>query len=78
MDPKWLEEIIKRHQTSPKPVRYQAPQQQPDRINDIRGRRSPYSGEWGVREDTYLLDTPQKWVQSACVLFRLSFLRWIM
>ncbi|KAJ9322825.1 hypothetical protein DTO027B5_595 [Paecilomyces variotii] len=37
-------------------------------IEDIWGSRQPYKHQWPQREDAYLLDEPDKWVQSACVL----------
>ncbi|PYH40214.1 molybdopterin oxidoreductase family protein [Aspergillus saccharolyticus JOP 1030-1] len=39
-----------------------------DSIHDIWGPRTPYKHEWPVRCDEHLIDTPEKWVQSACVL----------
>ena len=39
-----------------------------DSISDIWGERTPYAGEWPVRVDERTLDTPDRWVQSACVL----------
>lgn len=39
-------------------------------IEDIWGSRQPYKHQWPQREDAYLLDEPDKWVQSACVLCR--------
>src|SRR4051812_25313193 len=39
-----------------------------DSIKDIWGERTPYKGEWPVRVDENTNDTPEKWVQSACVL----------
>lgn len=45
-------------------------QESRDSISDIWGQRTPYhkGDPWPEREDIYLLDTPQKWIQSACVL----------
>jgi ferredoxin-nitrate reductase len=37
-------------------------------IDDIWGERTPYYNRWPVRVDEYVTDTPDKWVQSACVL----------
>ena len=41
-----------------------------DSIGDIWGERSPYEGQdqWPVRVDERTLETPERWVQSACVL----------
>jgi ferredoxin-nitrate reductase len=43
---------------------------QRDSIEDIWGPRTPYEGEgqWPVRVDERTTDTPERWVQSACVL----------
>jgi ferredoxin-nitrate reductase len=43
-------------------------QQSRDSIKDIWGERTPYKGEWPVRVDEQTEETPDKWVQSACVL----------
>ena len=39
-------------------------------VADIWGERTPYAGEecWPVRVDQRTLDTPERWVQSACLL----------
>jgi anaerobic selenocysteine-containing dehydrogenase len=39
-------------------------------IQDIWGERTPYEGEdqWPVRLDEYLMEEPERWVQSACIL----------
>ncbi|MBG8553874.1 molybdopterin oxidoreductase family protein [Hymenobacter guriensis] len=37
-------------------------------IQDIWGPRTPYHGAWPVREDERVTETPDHWVQSACVL----------
>ncbi len=37
-------------------------------ISDIWGERMPYRGEWSVRVDKRVLEEPERWVQSACVL----------
>jgi ferredoxin-nitrate reductase len=39
-------------------------------VADIWGERTPYAGEdqWPVRVDERTLETPDRWVQSACVL----------
>ncbi|HVX11020.1 MAG TPA: nitrate reductase [Pirellulales bacterium] len=41
-----------------------------DSVNDIWGPRTPYYGEglWPNRIDEHLLDQPDRWVQSCCVL----------
>jgi ferredoxin-nitrate reductase len=39
-----------------------------DSIADVWGPRSPYQQEWPERIDERLLEQPEKWVQSACVL----------
>ena len=39
-----------------------------DSIKKIWGTRKPYFGEWPERIDEHLIDKPDKWVQSACVL----------
>jgi ferredoxin-nitrate reductase len=39
-----------------------------DSIKDIWGDRTPYVGEWPLRVDERTEDTPDKWVQSSCVL----------
>src|SRR5436305_12047899 len=39
-----------------------------DSIADIWGERTPYKDEWPVRVDERTLETPDHWVQSACVL----------
>ncbi|KAE8327547.1 hypothetical protein BDV39DRAFT_192740 [Aspergillus sergii] len=39
-----------------------------DSIQDVYGDRTPYKHEWPTRYDMRVLDTPDKWVQSACVL----------
>lgn len=41
-----------------------------DAIADIWGPRTPYKHEWPTRVDERLIDEPEKWVQSACVLCR--------
>jgi anaerobic selenocysteine-containing dehydrogenase len=38
------------------------------RVRDIWGERTPHDGEWPVRVDERVLETPERWVQSACVL----------
>lgn len=39
-----------------------------DSIKNIWGDRTPYRGEWSVRVDERVLEEPEQWVQSACVL----------
>lgn len=37
-------------------------------IKNIWGDRTPYRGEWPARVDARVLEEPEQWVQSACVL----------
>ncbi|KAL2837336.1 hypothetical protein BJY01DRAFT_258393 [Aspergillus pseudoustus] len=39
-----------------------------DSIKNIWGERTPYKHQWPTRCDSHVVDTPDKWVQSACVL----------
>lgn len=39
-----------------------------DSIADIWGQRTPYVDDWPVRVDERIIEEPEKWVQSACVL----------
>jgi ferredoxin-nitrate reductase len=41
-----------------------------DSIKDVWGHRTPYAGEnqWPVRVDERVLEEPDQWIQSACVL----------
>jgi ferredoxin-nitrate reductase len=39
-----------------------------DSITDIWGERKPYHADWPVRIDQYVVEEPDEWVQSACVL----------
>src|SRR3954468_15528998 len=39
-----------------------------DSIADIWGPRTPYYGTWPERIDERILEEPDRWVQSACVL----------
>jgi ferredoxin-nitrate reductase len=39
-----------------------------DSIQDIWGERTPHSGDWPVRVDQRMIDEPERWVQSTCVL----------
>jgi len=39
-----------------------------DSISDIWGERTPYLGEWPERVDARIMEEPDRWVQSACVL----------
>jgi anaerobic selenocysteine-containing dehydrogenase len=41
-----------------------------ERTRDVWGARTPFpsGGEWPVRVDEYLVEEPERWVQSACVL----------
>ncbi len=39
-----------------------------DSIQDVWGERSPYVGTWPERVDQRVLEEPDRWVQSACVL----------
>jgi len=43
-----------------------------DSIKNIWGTRKPYFGEWPERIDEHLNEKPDKWVQSACVLWSYS------
>lgn len=37
-------------------------------ITDIWGKRTPYRGDWPGRIDQRILEEPERWVQSACIL----------
>lgn len=37
-------------------------------VKDVWGKRTPYKGEWPARVDERLLDEPDEWFQSACLL----------
>jgi ferredoxin-nitrate reductase len=37
-------------------------------IEDVWGPRTPYYNDWPVRVDERTTETPERWVQSACVL----------
>lgn len=39
-----------------------------DSIEDIWGPRTPYKHVWPTRADELVMEEPEKWVQSACVL----------
>jgi ferredoxin-nitrate reductase len=39
-----------------------------DSIENIWGARTPYYGDWPVRVDERVIEEPERWVQSACVL----------
>src|SRR6187200_2775756 len=39
-----------------------------DSIEDIWGPRTPHHGAWPVRVDERTTETPERWVQSVCVL----------
>lgn len=39
-----------------------------DSIKDVWGKRTPYFEEWPTRVDTRVLEKPDRWVQSACLL----------
>src|SRR5436190_22828727 len=39
-----------------------------DRIYDLWGDRTPYVDRWPARVDALLVQEPDRWVQSACVL----------
>src|SRR3982750_4501505 len=41
-----------------------------ERISDVWGARTPIAAgaEWPVRVDEHVLEQPERWVQSACVL----------
>jgi hypothetical protein len=49
-----------------------------DSIEDIWGARTPYKYEWPTRVDERVMEEPDKWVQSACVLCRYEALRRLM
>jgi ferredoxin-nitrate reductase len=44
------------------------PRESRDSIKDIWGPRKPYLGRWPQRVDQYVVDTPDRWVQSTCML----------
>lgn len=37
-------------------------------IIDLWGKRTPHQGDWPVRVDERILEEPEKWIQSSCVL----------
>ncbi len=37
-------------------------------VDDVWGERNPYKEDWPVRKDERLLEEPDEWVQSACIL----------
>jgi anaerobic selenocysteine-containing dehydrogenase len=39
-----------------------------DAIEEVWGERTPYFGEWPERVDERILEIPEKWIQSTCVL----------
>lgn len=39
-----------------------------DSITDIWGPRTPYQGDWPRRIDQRILEEPERWVQSTCIL----------
>lgn len=39
-----------------------------DPVADIWGPRMPYKGEWPQRVDERIVEEPEKWIRSACVL----------
>ena len=39
-----------------------------DSIKEVWGRRTPHKGEWPVRKDERILEEPDEWIQSACLL----------
>lgn len=47
-----------------------------DSIKDVWGARTPYKHEWPTRCDIHVTDTPDQWVQSACVLCRYGLPPW--
>lgn len=49
-----------------------------DSIEDIWGERTPYKDEWPTRVDERVMEEPDKWVQSACVLCRYEALQRLM
>src|SRR4051794_17047388 len=44
------------------------PKQTRDSIEDVWGERLPYVGDWPSRVDKLLVEAPDRWVQSCCVL----------
>src|SRR4051794_276873 len=44
------------------------PAQTRDSIEDVWGQRTPFVGNWPSRIDEHVVETPQRWVQSCCVL----------
>jgi hypothetical protein len=45
-----------------------------DSIKDIWGARTPFKHEWPTRCDMHIVETPDKWIQSACVLCRYDYM----
>jgi hypothetical protein len=39
-------------------------------IEDVHGPRTPYKHVWPARVDEQVIEEPESWVQSACVLCR--------
>ncbi|WP_424354659.1 molybdopterin oxidoreductase family protein [Methanobacterium sp. MBAC-LM] len=39
-----------------------------DSIKEVWGKRTPHNGEWPVRKDERILEEPDEWIQSACLL----------
>lgn len=39
-----------------------------DSIKDIWGERTPHYKNWKVRVDKQVIEEPDEWIQSACVL----------
>src|SRR5437588_10943730 len=39
-----------------------------DRVTNVWGDRTPYAGEWPARVDLHVVEEPDRWVQSCCVL----------
>ena len=39
-----------------------------DSIAEVWGPRTPHTGEWPVRQDARVLEEPERWVPSVCVL----------
>src|SRR3954453_12482670 len=54
-----------RRAARPKPA---APEPTQDRIADVWGPRTPYAGDWPARVDERVVQEPDRWVQSCCVL----------
>lgn len=45
-----------------------AKHQSRDSIKDVWGPRLPYKHQWPDRQDQLIIEEPEKWVQSACIM----------